>query len=192
MRHSPGKITDLLVKLNGTNQAAVAAELMPLVYDQLRELAGRYFRHERRGHTLQPTALVHEAYLRLLEQTRIDWQGRTQFFAVAAVMMRRVLVDYARAQQRARRGGGRCKMQLDSHNSPVEGAECEVLAVHEALEHLAVLDERGAKVVEMRFFGGLTMEEIAAALGVSKRTVENDWKHAKVWLRSEFAAGSKP
>lgn len=192
MRDDAGQITELLVKRHGADRAPVAAELIPLVYDQLRELARRYFRHERRGHTLQPTAIVHEAYLRLVDQTRIDWQGRTQFFAVAAVAMRRVLVDHARAQQRARRGGGRCKVQLDSRLSPVDGGECEILSVHEALERLAMLDERGAKVVEMRFFGGLDMAEVAAALGVSKRTVENDWKHAKAWLRSELTGGSTP
>jgi RNA polymerase sigma-70 factor, ECF subfamily len=188
MRHDTGPITKLLTKLDGDNRAQVAAKLMPLVYDELRGLARRYFRNERPSHTLQPTALVHEAYLRLVDQTRVDWQGRTQFFAVASVVMRRILVDYARAQQRARRGGGHCKLQLGSNISPVEMGECEILAVHDALEKLAALDAREAKVVELRFFGGLKMDEIAEALGVSKRTAEDDWRHAKAWLRSQFAA----
>jgi len=141
---------------------------------------------------LQPTALVHEAYLRLVDQSRIDWQGRTQLLAVAAIAMRRVLVDYARARQRARRGGDCCKLQLADNIAPADGGESEILAVHDALDRLAAFDEREAKVVEMRFFGGLKMEEVAAALGVSKRTVENDWKHARTWLKSQLAGGTGP
>jgi RNA polymerase sigma-70 factor, ECF subfamily len=181
------QITDLLVKLDDGNRPTIAAKLMPLVYDELRRLAGRYFRHERHGHTLQPTALVHEAYIRMVDQTRVQWEGRTQFFAVGAVVMRRVLVDYARTRQRKRRGGGRPKLELDSKLSPADMSEYEVLEIHEAIEKLSALDEREAKVVELRFFAGLSVEEVAEAIGVSKRTVEGDWKHAKAWLRAQFA-----
>ena len=185
------QITDLLAQLDRRNRPEVADQLMPLVYDELRRLARGYFRRERPDHTLQPTALVHEAYLRLVDQTRIEWQGRTQFYAVGAVMMRRVLVDYARGHQRARRGGARRKIELDSSLSPAEMSEFEILALHEAIEKLATLDERQAKVVELRFFGGLSVEEVAEALDVSKRTVEGDWRHAKAWLRAEFTREAK-
>lgn len=185
--HEPTQITDLLVKLNKRDRPGVAAKLMPLVYEDLRHLAKKYFRDERPDHTLQPTALVHEAYLRMVDQTRVGWKDRTHFFAVAAKVMRRVLVDYARARKRARRGGERQRIELDSRVSPMDMAELDVLALHEAIEKLAELDERQAQIVEMRFFSGMTVEEVAEALGVSKRTIEGDWKHAKAWLRAEFA-----
>ena len=180
------QITELLARLDQHNRHEVADQLMPLVYDELRRLAQGYFRRERPDHTLQPTALVHEAYLRLVDQTRVEWQGRTQFYAVGAVVMRRVLVDYARRRKRVRRGGGGRKIELDSGLAPADMSEFEILALHEAIEKLATLDERQAKVVEMRFFGGMSVEEVAQALGVSKRTVEGDWRHAKAWLRAEF------
>jgi RNA polymerase sigma-70 factor (ECF subfamily) len=185
------QITALLNTLDERNRPEVAARLMPLVYEELRRLARKYFRHERPNHTLQPTALVHEAYLRMVDQTRVEWQGRTQFFAVAAVVMRRILVDYARARRRARRGGGRCRIELDSRVTPADMSEYEVLAIHEAIERLSALDDREAKVVELRFFGGLGMNEVADAIGVSKRTVESDWKHAKAWLRTQFTGETK-
>ncbi len=165
---------------------------MPLVYEDLRRLARKYFRHERPDHTLQPTALVHEAYIRLVDQTRVSWQDRTHFFAVAAKVMRRILVDYARARQRARRGGKRRRIEFDSELSPADLAEFDILAMHEAVEQLAVLDRRQAQIVEMRFFAGMTVDEVAEALGISRRTVEGDWTHAKAWLRTRFAREAEP
>ncbi len=183
----PAQITNLLLKLTRRNRDAVAAKLMPLVYEDLRRLARKYFRHERPDHTLQPTALVHEAYIRLVDQTRVHWQDRTHFFAVAAKIMRRILVDYARARQRARRGGKRQKIEFDSELLPANLGEFDILAMHEAIEQLATLDTRQAQIVEMRFFAGMTVEEVAEALGISRRTVEGDWTHAKAWLRARFA-----
>jgi RNA polymerase sigma factor (TIGR02999 family) len=188
----PTQITNLLLKLSRRNRDAVAAKLMPLVYEDLRRLARKYFRHERPDHTLQPTALVHEAYIRLVDQTRVSWQDRTHFFAVAAKVMRRILVDYARARQRARRGGKRRRIEFDSELSPANLAEFDILAMHEAVEQLAVLDKRQAQIVEMRFFAGMTVDEVAEALGVSRRTVEGDWTHAKAWLRTRFAREAEP
>ena len=182
-------ITHLLQGLGGEQREAIIAQLMPLVYDELRRVAGKYFRDERPDHTLQPTALVHEAYLRLVDQTRVDWQSRAHFFAICAKIMRRILVDHARGRKRARRGGGRRKLTLDSDVLPADLGADEILMLHDALERLAALDERQARVVEMRFFAGLTMEEVAQALNVSKRTAEDDWTHAKAWLRVHAAAG---
>lgn len=187
----PSQITNLLNKLEDGDHAEVAARLMPLVYDDLRRMAYKYFRRERSGHTLQPTALVHEAYLRLVDQTQVDWAGRSHFLAVGAQAMRRILVDYARRKKRARRGGGGQRIELESGLCPTDLSEFEVLALHEAIEKLEALDPRQAKVVELRFFGGMSVEEVAQALGVSKRTVEGDWKHAKAWLGAQFAGGPK-
>lgn len=185
--NEPTQITDLLLALNERRKTAAAARLMPLVYEDLRNLARKYFRDERPDHTLQPTALVHEAYIRMVDQTRVGWKDRTHFFAVAAKVMRRVLVDYARARKRIRRGGERRKIELDSRLSPTDMSELDILALHEAIEKLSTLDEREAQIVEMRFFSGMNVEEVAEALGVSKRTVEGDWRHAKAWLRVQFA-----
>jgi RNA polymerase sigma factor (TIGR02999 family) len=159
---------------------------MPKVYDELRGLARKFFRRERPDHTLQPTALVHEAYLRLVDQTRIGWQGRTHFCAICARAMRQVLIDHARSRKRLRRGGERQKVLLDSRVAPAEFENVDVFALNEALEKLAALDARQAQVVELRFFGGLNVDEVAHVLGVSKRTVEGDWTHAKAWLRTEL------
>jgi RNA polymerase sigma-70 factor (ECF subfamily) len=185
-------VTHLLGELQGANHEHAVAQLMPLVYDELRRLAHKYFRHERAGHTLQPTALVHEAYLRLVDQTGVDWQGRTHFYAVCAKVMRRVLLDYARGRQRARRGGGLRKLDLDSDLLPMELDQTEVLALHEAIEELTRLDPRQAHIVELRFFGGLTMEEVAHVVGVGKRTAEDEWTHAKAWLRTRLASEAEP
>ena len=168
-----------------------ASKLMPLVYDELRRLAARYFRNERPDHTLQPTALVHEAYLKLVDHSRVDWQGRTHFFAVSANAMRRVLVDYARGRQRQRRGGGQKKVLLDSQVAPLDFSPVDMMAIDEALERLEQLDERQARVVELRFFGGLNVDEAAHELGVSKRTVEDDWTHAKAWMRTALGDESR-
>lgn len=185
------RVTAILSGLSGGAPApAEAAELLPLVYDELRDLAGRYFRRERPGHTLQATALVHEAYERLADQSRVEWRGRTHFKAVAAVAMRRLLVDHARGRDRAKRGGAnRQQVTLSDLPSPAGGSgldPADLLALEDALARLAAEDERAAKGVELRCFGGLAPAEIAEQLGVSERTVRNDWTHARAWLRLEL------
>jgi RNA polymerase sigma factor (TIGR02999 family) len=169
---------------NGDQRAA--DKLLPLVYDEFRALARHYLAQERANHTLQPTALVHEAYMKLVDQTRVDWQGRSHFFAVAAQAMRRILVDHARSRQRDKRGGGRARVVLDEEVALSPQKDEDVLALDEALQRLAKLDPRQAKVVELRFFGGMNVEEVAQALGVSKRTVEGDWTFARAWLSKEL------
>lgn len=164
-----------------------AAKLLPLVYDELRNLARRYFRTERRGHTLQPTALVHEAYLRLVDQSRVDWNGQAHFRAVCARAMRQVLIDYARSRSRERRGGGQKRVMLESITAPLHLDTVDAVALDEALERLALLDARQARVVELRFFGGMSVDEVAKVLGISKRSAEGDWTHAKAWLKSELS-----
>ncbi|MEM9553044.1 MAG: sigma-70 family RNA polymerase sigma factor [Acidobacteriota bacterium] len=159
-----------------------ADALLPLVYDELRGLAERYLRREAPGHTLQPTALVHEAYLRLIDQNRVSWQGRTHFLAVGARMMHRLLIDHGRGRKRAKRGGGWLRVTLAPEVAPFLGGEVDVLAVQEAIDTLEELDPRQAELVRLRFFSGLSMAEIAEVLGVSKRTAEGDWTHARAWL----------
>jgi len=183
-------ISSLLSTTDDRTDEANAARLIPLVYDELRAIAHKYFREERPDHTLQPTAIVHEAYLRLVDESRIDWQGRTHFRAVCAKVMRRVLIDYARARNRARRGGGQKPVALESAVAPLDLEDLDALELNDALERLAALDSRQARVVELRFFGGLSVEEVAKTLGVSKRTVESEWTHAKAWLRAEFDRGA--
>jgi RNA polymerase sigma factor (TIGR02999 family) len=173
----------------GDNRAA--DKLLPLVYDEFRALARHYLAQERANHTLQPTALVHEAYMKLVDQTRVDWQGRSHFFAVAAQAMRRILVDHARSRQRDKRGGGRARVILDDDVALSPQKDEDVLALDESLQRLAKLDPRQAKVVELRFFGGMSVEEVAQALGVSKRTVEGDWTFARAWLSRELR-GAEP
>jgi RNA polymerase sigma factor (TIGR02999 family) len=163
-----------------------ASQILPQIYDDLRHLAERYFRGERADHMLQPTALVHEAYLRLVDQSRISPEGRTHFFALCAKTMRRVLVDYARGRDRIRRGGGRRLLEIDDNAVASNLSDGEILELNDALEKLGKLDARQEQVVELRFFGGMNMDEIAQTMGVSKRTVEGDWTHAKAWLRSVF------
>ncbi len=181
------EMTHILEQIKGGDRDA-AKKLLPLVYDEFRALARFYLHQERVNHTLQPTALVHEAYMKLVDQTRVDWQGRSHFFAVAAQAMRRILVDHARSKNRDKRGGGRARVTLDEAVALSPEKEEDVLALDEALEKLAKLDPRQAKVVEMRFFGGLSVEEAAEALGVSKRTVEGDWTFARAWLARELRA----
>jgi RNA polymerase sigma factor (TIGR02999 family) len=160
-----------------------SAQLMPLVYDELRALAAAYLRRERPDHTLQPTALVHEAFLRLIDQPYAEYNGRTHFFAVAAAVVRRVLVDSARADKAAKRGGGWHRLTLEQAPESLSPRELDVLALEEALAELAELDERQCRVVELRFFGGLRVEDTAQVLGVSTRTVEEEWRMARAWLR---------
>jgi RNA polymerase sigma-70 factor (ECF subfamily) len=181
-------LTDILAEVDRGSTAHAESSvdrLFASVYTELRKLAANYLTKERPGHTLQATALANEAYLRLIDQSRVAWRGRTHFFAVAAQAMRRVLVDHARARLREKRGGDLERVTFVEDATPLLGAECsleEVVALDEALTKLAMLDPRQAKLVEQRFFGGLTVEEAAAELGVSPRTAEGDWTHAKAWL----------
>lgn len=161
--------------------------LLPLVYEDLRQVAHRLMLRERTGHTLSTTALVHEAYLRLVDQRRVEWTDRGHFFAVAATAMRRILVDYARKYAASKRSGGLQQVQLDTVASIADERAAELMAVDEALTRLASLNERLARVVECRFFGGLTAEETATALQVTTRTVERDWAKARMWLYRELA-----
>jgi len=160
--------------------------LMPFVYDELRRLARSFLARESDAHTLQPTALVHEAYVRLVDQTRVNWQNRAHFYGIASSMMRRVLIDHARAHATAKRGGAAVRLSLDDVQIPIEQRAASLLALDEALERLTAMDERKGRIVEMRFFGGLNDEEIAEALGVSVRTVLRDWKTARLWLYREL------
>jgi len=192
MADTPGKVTMLLAEINRGDEAALA-ELIPLVYGELRRLAGRFLREERGSHTLQPTALVHEAYLRLVDQQRAEWQNRAQFMAIAARLMRRILVDHARARHAAKRGGALAALTLDDFD--VAGPRAlseEMLAIDQALERLHLLDPQQARIVELRYFGGLSVEETAAALSISERTVKRDWAMARAWLKSEFTAPPGP
>lgn len=178
---APSDLTQLLLDWSKGNRDALD-KLAPLVYQELRSLARRYLRRENAGHTLQATALVHEAYLRLIDQSRVKWQNREHFFAVSAQMMRRVLVDHARKQHYAKRGGGAVKLALDEVALFSSERAAEVVALDEALEKLAQLDARRCRVVELRFFGGLNNEEIASVLGISANTVMRDWNLARAWL----------
>lgn len=161
-------------------------KLMPIVYDELRRQASRYLRGERPGHTLQTTALVNEAYLRLIDTSRMNWQSRAHFFAVAANMMRRILVDFARSRNYQKRGGGAIRVSLVHAENISKDKSEDLVALDEALNTLAAFDERKAKVVEMRFFGGLSVEETAEVLKVSQDTILRDWRLAKVWLLREL------
>jgi len=162
-------------------------QLMSLVYDELHRLAHRYMKRESPGHTLQTSALVNEAFVRLVDQKNVQWQSRAHFFAIAAQMMRRILVDYARGRNYAKRGGGEQALSLDEGLIVSDERSAEVVAVHEALEELAKFDTRKSQIVELRFFGGLTIDETAEVLGVSPGTVMADWTMAKAWLRREIS-----
>jgi len=184
---SPQQIHDLLAT-SGYWQSAQPDELAPLVYDELRQLAHRYMGSERPDHTLQATALVNEAYLRLADQTNPHWQDRTHFFAVAARMMRHILVDYARGRQRAKRGAGAVKVELSDEAIVTETHAEQVVDLNDALERLAELDRRASQVVELKYFGGMNYEEIADVLSISAITVRRDWEFARAWLRKELRA----
>jgi RNA polymerase sigma factor (TIGR02999 family) len=181
----PGEVTQLLARLRRGDKAA-EEKLVPLIYGELRRLAGNYFRGERPGHTLQPTALVHEAYLRLSDLKEIDWQNSGHFFAIAAQMMRRILIDHARSHRSEKRGGGWHAVELETVSIGSAQPFDHLLALDEALERLSHLDPRQARIVELKFFGGLTEEQVAIALGVSTRTVKRDWRLAKAWLYQEL------
>ena len=180
------EVTQILHDWSG-GDANAPERLMPLVYDEMRRLARSFLARERGGHTLQPTALVNEAYLRLVDQTRVNWQNRAHFYGIASSMMRRVLIDHARAHATEKRGGAAIHLSLEDIQVPLEQRAASFVALDEALERLAQFDERKCKVVEMRFFGGLSDEEIAQVLGVTTRTVLRDWKKARLWLYRELS-----
>src|SRR5467141_4124848 len=171
--HAPENITGLLLKWSGGDATALE-QLMPLVYDELRRLAVRYLRRERDNHSLQPTALVNEAYLRLVDQQKVEWQSRAQFYGLAARVMRNILVDHARSRQAAKRGGEQFRVSFDGDQQVSVNPEIKFLAVHEALERLTTFDAQKAQIVELRFFGGLSIEETAEVLGIGHATVERD------------------
>jgi RNA polymerase sigma-70 factor (ECF subfamily) len=183
-------VTKILQEVSHGDKDA-PARLMPLVYDELRRLADHYLRQERSDHTLQPTALVHEAYLKLIDQSRVEWQGRAHFLGVAAQLMRRILVDHARRHHASKRGGFRQKLSLDEAVDYSQPRDLDLVALDDALNALAQFDERQSRIVELRFFGGLTIEETAEALGVSPATVKVDWNMAKAWLRREISRGNE-
>ena len=185
---SPAHVTDLLVAWSGGDEQALE-KLMPLVHGELRRLARRQMAGERQGHTLQTTALINEAYLRLIDLTRIRWQDRAHFLAISARLMRRILVDHARTRQYAKRGGGAAKVSLDEALVVTSDPRPDLVALDDALQALAAVDSRKSQVVEMRFFGGLSVEETAEALGVSPQAVMRDWRLAKVWLLRELGKG---
>jgi RNA polymerase sigma factor (TIGR02999 family) len=185
---SPQEITQLLVDWSNGDEQALE-RLMPLVYQELHRLAHRHFGRERAGHTLQTTALVHEAYMRMIDQREVHWQNRLHFFAVAAQMMRRILVDYARTRRFAKRGGGAQHVSIDEAMVVSDERAADVVALDEALTSLAEFDQRKSKMVELRFFGGLSIEETAEALDVSPGTVMRDWTLAKAWLQREINKG---
>ncbi len=187
---APPALTQLLLAWSKGEQEALE-RLVPLVYGELRRMASRYMSRERADHPLQTTALVHEAYLRLLDSKQVRWQNRGHFFAVSAQLMRRILVDFARSRRTLKRGEGAPKVTL---NEAIHGAaepSEDLVALDDALQALSAIDQRKAKVVELRFFGGLSVEETATALGVSADTVMRDWKLAKVWLLRELSGASK-
>jgi len=187
MMDSPGSaaITRLLVDWRGGDQAALE-QLMPLVHDELRRLARRHMAHERVGHTLQATALVNEAFVRLIDVRQVKWQDRAHFFAMSSRLMRRILVDFARSKGYQKRGGGAQKVSLDDALVVATEPGQDLVALDDALNALAAFDARKSQVVEMRFFGGLSVEETAEALNVSVDTVMRDWKLAKAWLLREL------
>ncbi|MCI0693443.1 sigma-70 family RNA polymerase sigma factor [candidate division KSB1 bacterium] len=185
MQTHHNQITQLLLDLSGGNRAAVDA-LMPLVYEELRQLAHRQLRQERQGHTLNTTALVHEAYLKLIDQQRVNWQNRAHFFALAAQAMRRILINYANNRLAQKRGGGQFLVTFNEQSVVQEARAEELVALDEALSTLAKLNARQSQVVEFQFFGGLRHEEIAEVLGVSVPTVRRDWRLARAWLSREL------
>lgn len=185
MKENRQEISVILKDWSGGNKAS-ADILLSLVYDELRKIAAQYLRKERSGHTLQPTALVHEAYMKLVDISDINWQDRAHFFAVSANVMRHILVDHARAKLAEKRGGDAERIALDDAISLSNEPDVDVLAVDEALKELAEFDEQQARIVELRFFGGLTIEETAHVAGISPATVKREWAMAKAWLHRKL------
>ena len=182
------QLTELLQSWSQGDESAFD-RLVPMVYEELHRLAHRYMADERPGHTLQATSLVHEAYLRLVDSPPANWQGRAHFFAVCAQVMRRILVDWARSRQALKRGGGVLALELDEGLAVTNQPGADLVAVDDALKALAAIDPRKSQVVELRFFGGLSLKEIAQVLHISVETVQRDWKMAKSWLRRELSKG---
>ena len=187
MSQSNEEISQLLIKWGNGDEAALET-LTPLVYQELKRLASNYLRKERPGHTLQPTALVNEAYLRLADQRNMKWQNRAQFYGIAAQLMRRILVDHARLKYAEKRGGAdQQRLSITSAGEISDTPNLDLLAVHEALEELATFDPQQARIVELKFFGGLSIEETAEVMSVGHATVERDWRMARAWLQRKLA-----
>jgi RNA polymerase sigma factor (TIGR02999 family) len=183
---SSKNVTQLLADWRGGDNQALE-ELMPLVYQELHRLADYYLRRERQGHTLQATALINEAYMKIIDQHSVNWQNRAHFFGVAAQMMRRILVDHARSHLYAKRGGGAQKLTIDEAiGVPQQERDLELVALDDALNRLAEIDPQQCRIIELRFFGGLTIEETAEVLGISPATVKREWNWAKTWLYNEI------
>jgi len=182
-------VTDWLLEL-GRGDKVGLDQMLPVLYDELHRLAEAYLRREDPGHTLQPTALVHEAYLRLIDQRRVDWRNRAQFLGVAAGIMRRILVDHARGRAARKRGGGAEAVSLSLVEAPSGRPEVELIALEQALEQLTALDPRKTQVVELKFFGGLSAREIAEGMGISDATVEREWTFARAWLYKAIEGAS--
>ena len=187
---SPKEVTQLLLAWSQGDRSALE-ELMPLVYDELHRMARRYMVREQAAHTLQTTALVNEAYLRMVDLRKVQWQNRAHFFAVSAQLMRRILVDFARSRNYQKRGGGRRRVTLDESLEVSPEQDADLVLLDDALNALAAIDDRKRRVVELRFFGGLTVEETAHVLEVSPDTVMRDWKMAKVWLLREMTGDAR-
>jgi len=185
---SPNEVSQLLIDWSGGNKTALD-QLIPLVDAELRRLAHQYMRQERPGHTLQTTALVNEAYLRLIDQRHVHWQNRAHFFGIAAQLMRRILIDHARSRRYAKRGGDAVRVSLDEAATVSQDRAAELIALDEALQNLAAIDARRSQVVELRFFGGLSIEETAEVLKISRNTAIRDWTMAKAWLYREIGKG---
>ena len=185
MPQAPQNVTQLLLGWSKGDKEALD-KLVPLVYDELRRQAARYLRRERVGHTLQTTALIHEAYLRLIDQKNVHWQNRAHFFGIAAQLMRRILVDHARNKKRAKRGGSDVRVSFSEATLKAKGQDVDIVALDEALERLTEIDEQQSRIVELRFFSGLTVEESAEVLSISPATVKRDWSMAKAWLHREI------
>ena len=188
----PGVAVSDLLRAWGRGDIQARDDLMPLVYRELRRRAARYLRRERSDHTLQPTALVHEAYLRLVGRDCIGWQNRAQFFAVAAQMMRRILIDHARGRGAAKRPGAAFKVVLDERFGATQPRGCDLLALDQALNELTALDPRLGQIVELRYFGGLSEHEVAEMLSISRSTVTREWQTAKTWLYRYMTQGRQP
>ena len=180
-----------LLQAWGRGDLRARDQLTPVVYGELRRRAAAYLRQERPNHTLQPTALVHEAYVRLIGQDRVAWQNRAQFFGIAAQMMRRILVDHARAHQAAKRPRGEWRVAVDEHHAIAAAPDCELMLLDQALTELAAFDPRQAQIVEMRYFGGLSEQEVAEVLAISRSTVTREWQSARAWLYRRITSGSR-
>jgi RNA polymerase sigma factor (TIGR02999 family) len=190
---SPHSVTDLLARWR-SGDAEARDELVPVVYDELRKIARRCLAGQKPGHTLQPTALVHEAYLRLANRDSVDWQNRVHFFALSAQMMRQILVDHARRQGAAKRGGNAITIDVDEASvaAKAPGSDLDLLALNEAMEKLAALDPRQCRIVELRFFGGLSIEETAQVAGISPATAKREWATARLWLHHAMTGSARP